>query len=66
MVHWQPPEQALKKVKELVSDPIVSRYGNDEGIPELREALRKKVNGIISSYNLHSVLVGIWKVKLSV
>ncbi|ESW22683.1 hypothetical protein PHAVU_005G173300 [Phaseolus vulgaris] len=43
VVHWQPPEQALKKVKELVSDPIVSRYGNDEGIPELREALRKKL-----------------------
>jgi len=47
VVHWQPPEQALKKVKELVSDPIVSRYGVDEGIPELRAALIKKVNGII-------------------
>ncbi|KAK7335959.1 hypothetical protein VNO80_28121 [Phaseolus coccineus] len=43
VVHWQPPEQALKKVKEIVSDPIVSRYGNDEGIPELREALIKKL-----------------------
>jgi len=66
VVHWQPPEQALKKVKELVFEPIVSRYGTDEGIPELRAALIKKVNGIISSYNMHSVQVGMWKVKLSV
>ncbi|XP_027339915.1 aromatic aminotransferase ISS1-like isoform X2 [Abrus precatorius] len=43
VVHWQPPKQALEKVKELVFDPIVSRYGNDEGIPELREALIKKL-----------------------
>lgn len=66
MVHWQPPEQALKKVKELVSDPIVSRYGNDEGIPELRAALIKKVNFIIFSCNLYSLLVGIWKLELFV
>ena len=57
MVYWQPPKQALEKVKELVSEPLISRYGNDEGIPELRAALVKKVNGIISSYNMHYVLV---------
>ena len=57
MVYWQPPKEALEKVKELVSEPLISRYGNDEGIPELRAALVKKVNGIISSYNMHYVLV---------
>ncbi|XP_010532140.1 PREDICTED: uncharacterized protein LOC104808212 [Tarenaya hassleriana] len=43
VVYWQPPEQALEKVKELVWDPLVSSYGPDEGIPELREALQKKL-----------------------
>ncbi|XP_028204503.1 aromatic aminotransferase ISS1-like isoform X2 [Glycine soja] len=42
VVYWQPPKQALEKVKELVSEPLISRYGNDEGIPELRAALVKK------------------------
>ncbi|KAA8541847.1 hypothetical protein F0562_022999 [Nyssa sinensis] len=44
VVYWQPPKQALEKVKELVWDPSVSRYGADEGIPELREALIKKLH----------------------
>ena len=44
MVYWQPPEQALDKVKELVWEPSISRYGADEGIPELRAALIKKVS----------------------
>ncbi|XP_034197234.1 aromatic aminotransferase ISS1-like isoform X2 [Prunus dulcis] len=42
VVHWQPPKQALDKVKELVWEPSISRYGADEGILELREALVKK------------------------
>lgn len=43
VVYWQPPEQALDKVKELVWEPSISRYGPDEGIPALREALVQKV-----------------------
>lgn len=43
VVYWQPPKEALEKVQELVWEPSVSRYGADEGLPELREALRKKV-----------------------
>ncbi|CAH2067981.1 unnamed protein product [Thlaspi arvense] len=43
VVHWQPPEKALAKVKELVWDPTISSYGPDEGIPELREALLNKL-----------------------
>lgn len=56
VVHWQPPKQALDKVKELVGDPSISRYGADEGIPELREALKKKLR---QENNLHksSVMV---------
>ncbi|XXG47488.1 hypothetical protein AAC387_Pa02g2127 [Persea americana] len=42
VVYWQPPERALEKVKEAVWQPAISRYGADEGIPELREALIKK------------------------
>lgn len=43
VVYWQPPKPALEKVKELVWEPSISRYGADEGLPELREALTKKV-----------------------
>ncbi|XP_030457583.1 aromatic aminotransferase ISS1 [Syzygium oleosum] len=43
VVYWQPPKHALDKVKELVWEPSISRYGADEGMPELREALVKKL-----------------------
>ncbi|XP_028964239.1 aromatic aminotransferase ISS1-like isoform X2 [Malus domestica] len=44
VVYWQPPKQALDKVRELVWEPSISRYGADEGIPELREALVQKLH----------------------
>ncbi|KAJ4718224.1 Aspartate aminotransferase [Melia azedarach] len=44
VVYWQPPKNALEKVKELVWDPSVSKYGSDEGLPELRAALTKKLH----------------------
>ncbi|XP_022149025.1 aromatic aminotransferase ISS1 [Momordica charantia] len=43
VVYWKPPKQALSKVTELVWEPSISRYGADEGIPELREALTRKL-----------------------
>ncbi|KAJ4957545.1 hypothetical protein NE237_024656 [Protea cynaroides] len=43
VVYWQPPKQALEKVKEIVWEPSTSRYGADEGLPELREALVEKI-----------------------
>lgn len=43
VVYWQPPEQALNKVKESVLDPVVSCYGPDEGLSELRQALTHKI-----------------------
>ncbi|KAL5072630.1 hypothetical protein RYX36_011614 [Vicia faba] len=56
VVYWQPPKQALDRVKELVYEPSISRYGSDEGIPELRAALVKKLR---NENNLHksSVMV---------
>ncbi|KAF6166985.1 hypothetical protein GIB67_030678 [Kingdonia uniflora] len=44
VVYWQPPKQALEKVKELVWEPSTSCYGADEGLPELREALVRKLH----------------------
>ncbi|KAJ8755823.1 hypothetical protein K2173_024368 [Erythroxylum novogranatense] len=43
VVYWQPPKEALERIKDLIGEPIVSRYGADEGIPELREALLQKL-----------------------
>ncbi|CAL0325970.1 unnamed protein product [Lupinus luteus] len=56
VVYWQPPKESLEKVKELVWEPSISRYGADEGIPELRQALVKKLR---LENNLHksSVMV---------
>lgn len=34
---------ALEKAKELVFEARTSGYGADDGLPELREALREKV-----------------------
>lgn len=67
VVYWQPPKQALEKVKEIVWDPLTSRYGNDEGLPELRQALTEKVlcrrtqmnelTVVLSYYGIGSVCV---------
>ncbi|EFN55891.1 hypothetical protein CHLNCDRAFT_94487 [Chlorella variabilis] len=43
IVHWQPPPQALKRAAEMANDPAVSAYGPDEGLPALRDALRRKI-----------------------
>jgi katanin p60 ATPase-containing subunit A1 len=43
VVHWQPPEDGLTKVKSLVDEPTTSHYGADEGLPELRDALLEKL-----------------------
>ncbi|KAM7275090.1 hypothetical protein ACFE04_016956 [Oxalis oulophora] len=42
-VYWQPPHVALEKVKEMAWEPSTSRYGTHEGLPELKEALLKKL-----------------------
>ncbi|XP_043700930.1 aromatic aminotransferase ISS1-like [Telopea speciosissima] len=43
VVYWKPPKQALEKVEKIVLEHSTSRYGADEGLPELREALVKKI-----------------------
>ncbi|PSR96843.1 Aspartate aminotransferase [Actinidia chinensis var. chinensis] len=56
VVYWQPPKRALDMAKEIVWEPAVSRYGADEGLPELREALIRKLR---QENNIHksSVMV---------
>ncbi|KAK3219677.1 hypothetical protein Dsin_013647 [Dipteronia sinensis] len=56
VVYWQPPKKALEKVKELVWEPSISKYGADEGMPQLREALTKKLHEENKLYN-SSVMV---------
>jgi aspartate/methionine/tyrosine aminotransferase len=46
VVHWQPPEEALAKIKSLIDEPTTSHYGADDGLPELRNALLEKVCNI--------------------
>jgi len=43
VVYWQPPESALDKIEKIVREPTVSKYGSDDGLLELREALLEKV-----------------------
>lgn len=56
IVHWAPPEAALEKAKSQIMDnPVVHGYGPDEGMPELREKLREKLqreNGL-EDYDVH-------------
>ncbi|XP_042415603.1 aromatic aminotransferase ISS1-like isoform X2 [Zingiber officinale] len=54
VVYWQPPEQALEKVQGLVWEPSISKYGADEGLPELRQALIEKLQ---RENNLNKVAV---------
>ncbi|XWS73059.1 hypothetical protein CRYUN_Cryun02cG0093000 [Craigia yunnanensis] len=42
-VYWQPPEQALEKVKQIAWEPSTSNYGTHKGLPELKDALTKKL-----------------------
>ncbi|XWS17013.1 hypothetical protein CRYUN_Cryun33cG0031200 [Craigia yunnanensis] len=43
-VYWQPPEQALEKVKQIAWEPSTSNYGTHEGLPEPKDALKKKLS----------------------
>lgn len=43
IVHWAPPPEALAVAASMAADPAVSQYGPDEGLPALREALRRKI-----------------------
>ncbi|MCO5611213.1 hypothetical protein L7F22_065464 [Adiantum nelumboides] len=43
VVFWQPPAQALERIKESLFSPSVSNYGPDDGIPELKAALLHKL-----------------------
>eukprot|EP00850_Spirogloea_muscicola_P018069 SM000162S02347 [mRNA] locus=s162:37678:40298:+ [translate_table: standard] len=52
IVHWAPPPEALQEAKEAVFKPSVSGYAADDGIPELKAALLKKIreeNNLVDS-----------------
>ncbi|KAG6542666.1 hypothetical protein Mapa_015901 [Marchantia paleacea] len=43
VVFWKPPPKALAVIKEAIEEPICSKYGADDGLPELRSALVEKL-----------------------
>jgi DNA-binding transcriptional MocR family regulator len=43
IVHWAPPAAALEAVAAATTDPALSQYGPDAGLPPLRQALREKL-----------------------
>lgn len=52
IVHWAPPPDALAAARDAVGLPETSLYGADDGLPELRAALKRKLaaeNGIVAS-----------------
>jgi hypothetical protein len=50
VVYWQPPESAMAKVEKIIREPTLSKYGSDDGLPELREALFEKVTSFYLEY----------------
>ena len=52
IVHWSPPEEALQAARAAVDEPNTSLYCADDGLAELRAALKLKLaeqNGIVAS-----------------
>lgn len=52
IVHWSPPPEALTAAASLVAESSTSLYGADDGLPDLRTALKDKLareNGITAS-----------------
>eukprot|EP00899_Mesostigma_viride_P007278 jgi/Mesvir1/16551/Mv10092-RA.1 len=52
IVHWKPPESALTQASAAVTEISSSKYCPDDGLPELRAALVKKLrdeNGLTNS-----------------
>ena len=52
-VYWKPPESAMNKIffkKKIIMEPVISRYGSHDRLPECQEALLGKVNLFIMRY----------------
>eukprot|EP00966_Prymnesium_polylepis_P165569 3827277-Prymnesium_polylepis.1 len=52
IVHWPPPQEALTAAQAAVMETSTSLYGADDGLPELRAALKEKIkteNGLVNS-----------------
>jgi len=42
-VHWQPPPEALNSLNDHAKLDDINSYGDDDGLPELRAALKEKL-----------------------
>lgn len=42
-VFWGPPKGAIAEAVAHAHEPLYSAYGPDEGLPELRAALQRKI-----------------------
>jgi len=52
IVHWAPPPEALAAARASIDDPASCMYCADDGLPELRSALKEKLareNGLVAS-----------------
>lgn len=43
VVHWRPPPQAIAALTQASGEESISSYGDDDGLPQLREALSEKL-----------------------
>ena len=43
IVHWSPPERAIRAAADALASGAVHGYGPDDGLPELRAALAEKL-----------------------
>jgi len=43
IVHWSPPDEAIKAAQNAAADPKSNMYGPAQGIPELTSALKEKL-----------------------
>lgn len=52
IVHWPPPPEAITAARAAADEPSSHLYGADDGLPELRAALKAKLaaeNGLTAS-----------------
>ena len=52
IVHWSPPDEAMQAARAAIDEPNVSLYCADDGLAELRAALKDKLaseNGLTNS-----------------
>ncbi|KAH9262973.1 hypothetical protein BASA82_000009 [Batrachochytrium salamandrivorans] len=56
VVHWSPPETALKRVESVLRAASTSKYGQDEGLLELRTLLAGKLVPDTANHGKHLMI----------